>query len=56
MPVEIGSLVVNGSFMSKNDDEVTISKMRDEVARMRLQLREEFQDMIAEAERRREDR
>lgn len=56
MPVEIGSLVVNGSFVQQSDDEVTLQKLQQEIARMRLQLREEMQDMIAEAERRREDR
>ena len=56
MPVEIGSLVVRGTFGTSEDSDEKIRKLQQDMAEMRARLLVEIQDMIAEADRRRQDR
>jgi hypothetical protein len=53
MTVEIGSLVVRGTFGGGSSGDVSDEKLKAELARLRRELLEQMRDMIAEAERRR---
>lgn len=56
MAVEIGSLVVRALFGSAAEGTETGRITADELARLRRELLDEVQDMIAEAERRARER
>lgn len=56
MAVEVGSLVVRASFGGPRSDGGEIERLRAEMARMRGQILDEVQEMIAEAERRARER
>ena len=56
MAVEIGSLVVRGNFGTAEDSDEKLMQLRQEMAEMRQRLLNDMADMIAEAERRRQDR
>jgi hypothetical protein len=56
MPVEIGSLVVRATFGTGTSREGAEAQLREEIARLRQDLLDEVQEMIAEAERRSRDR
>lgn len=56
MAIEIGSLVVRGSFGEADDSDEKIRKLQNEILEMRARLLIEMQDMIAESNRRKLDR
>jgi hypothetical protein len=56
MTVEVGSLVVRASFGGSNRDGGEVERLRAELARLRNELFDEVQEMIAEAERRMKER
>ena len=56
MAIEIGSLVVRGSFGEANDSDEKIRKLQNEILEMRARMLIEVQDMIAESDRRRQER
>ena len=53
MSVEIGSLVVRGSFGTVDDSDEKIAKLQQELLETRARILIEVEDMIAEADRRR---
>ena len=56
MAVEIGSLVVRGTFGMEAGESRSDEDLRDDLRRLRGEILEEVRDMIAEAERRRKGR
>ncbi len=57
MGVEIGSLVVRGSFSAPSEKpQADPEGIRDEIQHMRLEILHEVRNMLAEMERRRSDR
>lgn len=56
MPVEIGSLVVRGTFGMTPQETRSDDDLRDDLRRLRGEILEEVREMIAEAERRRKGR
>jgi hypothetical protein len=56
MPVEIGSLVVRGTFGMEPQETRSDEDLREDLRRLRGEILQEVRDMIAEAERRRKGR
>jgi hypothetical protein len=56
MAVEIGSLIVRASFGAGPQSESAEARLREEIARLRQDLLDEMQELIAEAERRSRER
>lgn len=56
MAIEIGSLVIRSAFFTQEESGATQERMRDEMERLRREILDEVQDMIADVERRRTDR
>jgi len=56
MAVEIGSLVVRGTFGGAQDSSGSDSMLRAELARLRRELIDEVQEMLHEADRRDRER
>ena len=56
MAIEIGSLVIRSTFFAQEETGATQERMRDEMERLRRNILDEVQDMIADVERRRTDR
>jgi hypothetical protein len=56
MAVEIGSLVVRGTFGTGDGGARLEARLAEEVARLRRELRSELRDMLEEAERRGRER
>lgn len=55
MSIEIGSLVVRGTFGHAAQDHGATMRLEDEMARLKAELRAELREMLREAERRRRD-
>ena len=56
MTIEIGSLVVKGSFGATKEAEVKPGISEEELALLRRDILEEVRDMMAEADRRARER
>ena len=56
MAIEIGSLVVRGTFGEADENDEKIRELQNEILEMRARMLIEVQDMITEANRRRLDR
>jgi hypothetical protein len=54
--VEIGTLVVRGTFGAGDGGAKAEARLRDEVARLRRELREEVREILEESERRGRER
>ena len=55
MAIEIGSLVVRGTFGPSATDTGSEARLKRELARLRREMIEEVQEMLAEADRRRRE-
>ncbi|MEL6678947.1 MAG: hypothetical protein AAFQ51_09585 [Pseudomonadota bacterium] len=56
MVVEIGSLVVRGSFGAPSPQKTDSDEMAEALAQMRQDILDEVEEMIAKAEQRRRER
>ena len=56
MAIEIGSLVVRGTFGGESGATSTPEEMREELLRLRTEILEEVREMLAEADRRARER